>query len=429
MRILKTKYNFQVIVSGIFKGVSVILNLWQISLLYHLLNTTEFSIWVTIISITNWLLLFDIGIGNSLRNKVSLLIHTEKENIAFYISNAYTLTLFVVVILSAVNFLFYVFFDWNAFFNTNKVTSKTLGLTTFWAVFAVTINQFFSLISQLYHSLQKSELASLHSVILNFCFSCFLFFYGNYLTNLFYLSFIYLLSIIISGIIVTYIFFSRYSEFRPSLSKVSLTAIIQLANLGFILLFIEIAPLILNFSNNIFIAKNIGIEFVGGVNIVFRIFFSITTTSWIIIVPFWAYTSEKMVKKEYDSIRNRLKKIQIVMVPLSFLLIVVSYFFDEIIYLWLRKRIHVDNQLLFYMSIFVLLSFWNTIYIFLFNGLNKYKYNLMYPFSIVLLNWPISYWLSVIHNLGVVGVIQSSIICMIPYSLYSFILSKSFFKK
>lgn len=426
--LLKKKYTFQVVVSILIKGISVLLNLWQISILFHTLDKIEFSVWVTIISITNWILLFDIGIGNSLRSKVSLLIHTNKEHISNYVSNAYALTFIVFIILLFVDLIIYLCIDWNYFYNTNYIGSNILGLSTFWGIFAVSINQFFSLISQLYHSIKRSELSSLHSLLYNFFFCVQIYFFSGTSNDLYLLSLSYLFSILVSGFFFTIFFFNKFKEFRPSLKKININTIYQLTNIGFVLLFVEIAPMILNFSNNIFIARNLGIEKVGVFNIVFRVFFSISTTSWLIIVPFWAYTSENLVKKDFNSIKVRLKNLKIILLPISFILFIVSLNFDKIIYLWMKKEIHVDSELLLFMSIFVLISYWNTLYIFLFNGLNKYKYNTVYTISILVLIWPLSYWLSVVKKLDTVGVIQASIISMLPYLFYSLFLSKSFLK-
>ncbi|MES2519125.1 MAG: hypothetical protein V4585_13505 [Bacteroidota bacterium] len=405
--------------------MSVLLNLWQISILYHLLDKVEFSIWVTIISLTNWILLFDVGVGNSLRNKVSLLIHTNREIISSYVTNAYILTFGILIILVLVNIFFFLFVDWNLFFNTYQISAGILGWTIFITVFAVSVNQFFSLISQLFHSLRRSELASVHSVTLNLLFCVQIYFGHKYIDNLYYLSLAYITSIIISGVGVTVTFYLKYRDFRPSINKINFSMVYELANIGFVLLFIEIAPLILNFSNNIFITKYVGIQYVGNFNIVFRIFFSVTTTSWLIIVPFWAFTSECMSKGDFQAIRHRIKNLKLIIIPLILFLITISYFFDDIVRIWIGKAIHFDHKLLFFLSIFVVLSYWNTIYIFLFNGLNIYKYNVLYPISIIILAWPLSYFFCVINNMGVVGVIQSSIISMLPYSIYSYILSKT----
>ena len=50
------------------KGASIFLSLLYVPLFLSLLDQTRYGIWVTIMSLINWIGFFDIGVGQGLRN-------------------------------------------------------------------------------------------------------------------------------------------------------------------------------------------------------------------------------------------------------------------------------------------------------------------------------------------------------------------------
>ena len=66
-RTSKIKKNV-VIMLGI-KGVSLLISLLYVPLLLHSMNAVNYGIWLTLTSLIAWISMFDIGLGNGLRNK------------------------------------------------------------------------------------------------------------------------------------------------------------------------------------------------------------------------------------------------------------------------------------------------------------------------------------------------------------------------
>lgn len=64
------------------------------------LGVEQYGVWSTLLSIVSWIVLFDIGIGNGLRNKISeSLAQNNKQEAHNYISTAYTIIGSISVIL------------------------------------------------------------------------------------------------------------------------------------------------------------------------------------------------------------------------------------------------------------------------------------------------------------------------------------------
>src|ERR1700749_2626531 len=68
-RTLKIKRN--IIYSFLIKGASVAVGFLLIPLTIHYINTAQYGIWLTINALVAWLINFDIGLSNGLRNKMA----------------------------------------------------------------------------------------------------------------------------------------------------------------------------------------------------------------------------------------------------------------------------------------------------------------------------------------------------------------------
>lgn len=414
--------NVNIILSLIFKFVSIAVNLLQISILYKVLDSISFSIWVTIISFTNWILLFDIGIGNGLRNKISEALVVNKEKVSSYVTNAYFFCFFIILILMTTNAVIFKVIDWSYFFKTKHLENIVLSRTVFWTFSAVISNQLFSLVNKILLAIQKTALAGLPSLIYNIIFLIAIFLFKNEYDNIYSISILYFYTIFIIGFLSTFIFFVKYSDFTPQIRYINLSTIKELFSLSITLFFVELGPLFINFLPNFLITQFVGIEYVRNFSVIFRVFFSILTTLGLFIVPIWSATSEAFLKKEYSWIKERIKNYQILIVPIALFLILISFNMPLITKLWVGNEIVSNNFLLILFCFFVLISYWNGLYASILNGMNKPKYNSLLVFCSLFLNIPLAYIFSYYYHMGTEGIMLSSIISIIPSSIFGFII-------
>ncbi|SFO74243.1 hypothetical protein SAMN04488519_11313 [Algoriphagus ornithinivorans] len=72
------------------KGYSIAVSLALIPLTLKLLNEFQYGIWITLFNVLSWISIFDIGIGNGLRNKFTEALAKNKiEEAGKYVSTAY----------------------------------------------------------------------------------------------------------------------------------------------------------------------------------------------------------------------------------------------------------------------------------------------------------------------------------------------------
>ena len=93
-----------IIISTIARGVSMICSLLLVPITINYVNPTRYGIWLTLSSIISWILLFDFGLGNGLRNRFAeAKAKGDMELVRQYVSTTYytlgaiMLVLFIVV--------------------------------------------------------------------------------------------------------------------------------------------------------------------------------------------------------------------------------------------------------------------------------------------------------------------------------------------
>ena len=134
-------YVRQVKGSVLCKGLAIAASFLAVPLMIRYLGPEQYGIWSTLLSIMSWVVFFDLGIGNGLRNKLaeSLAKHQVSEA-AGYIASGYTwigaISVLLFVLISSAVWLI----PWQTVFNTQTVSTPTLRNAVLMAAFFVLLN-------------------------------------------------------------------------------------------------------------------------------------------------------------------------------------------------------------------------------------------------------------------------------------------------
>jgi O-antigen/teichoic acid export membrane protein len=84
-----------ILLSCISKCLSFIISLITVPLLLNNLELTQYSLWITLVSIITWINLLDLGVGNGLKNIVARYNHDNKNELRYYITGTFQFFLLV----------------------------------------------------------------------------------------------------------------------------------------------------------------------------------------------------------------------------------------------------------------------------------------------------------------------------------------------
>ena len=134
-------YLHQVKGAVVYKALAMLASFLAIPMMIRYLGQEQFGVWSTLLTVMSWIVFFDLGVGNGLRNKVAeALAKNDKAEAANYIASGYSLigliALGVWALVTATSF----FMPWQVVFNTQAIPEASLRLTVQVAVFFVVLN-------------------------------------------------------------------------------------------------------------------------------------------------------------------------------------------------------------------------------------------------------------------------------------------------
>jgi O-antigen/teichoic acid export membrane protein len=410
--------NRQIIFSFLAKGLGLSISLVQIPLLLDILGTESYGIWLTLLSITSWISIMDIGIGNGLRNKLTESLATnDLEKARKYVSTAYVSLALIMLLPFLLAVLILPFVNIQTLLNTT-IDSRTLLLTMLITVSSTVLSFVLSLVNQILFALQKNALIAIPSLFLSAALIAILYLLPHYTTiGLTQIATIYAILNIASLVMFTVYVFNRWPYLRPTIKAYEKSYVNDILSLGFRFFLIQIAGIIIFSTDNFIITKLFGPELVTSFNVTFRLFNFISMALAIIMTPFWSAYTEAYAKKEYNWIKNRIRVMNLSMLPLAIILAMLTYYHDALVNLWVGNKIATPQALPIFMAFYVLVSAWNNIFAFFLNGISRTREQLITSIIAMIMNIPLSIFLAKNLGFGVNGIILASLVCLFIFAI------------
>lgn len=365
------------LLSLIFRGLSVLISLLLVPLCIHFVGKEQYGIWLTISSIVAWMSLFDIGLSNGLRNKlVRCLALNDVKSAKTYVSTVY-------ISLGIIFFVVWLFFlcfnpiiDWvkvlNIPFCTNESMQKLIFIV--FSYFCI------SLVLKTANSILLADQKAAYTSIMDLggqLFALLLIFLMNrYVAgSLLYLTLaMCIMPILVAFFFNGFLFRFRYKEIAPSIKYFDFACVKDLIGISFRFFVIQIAAIIQYQTANIIIARYFNMAEVTNYNIVYKYFSLIYTVFIIIISPLWSAATDAYIKKEYNWIRNSVKKYTILLLIMSCVGVVMLVISATIYNLWIGKdAATITFALSFWCLIFIIISMFGSIFVNILNGIGAIK--------------------------------------------------------
>jgi len=346
----KTDSNSKIIARNVFgafiiKGFSLIISLFMMPCYMSFFSdNVVLGVWFAILSVLSWTLSFDLGIGNGLRNKlVEALIEKDNIQVRRYVSSAYYIQAAVVLLVSLLGYFFIALFNWNIFFNVPEtmVPPDIMLKTVRWTFIGIMFQFFLRLIISIIYALQLAFITGLVTAASNLLQIVFLIFYPSHsLTdNLLAMTISNIFTANFPLIICTIYVFSRYlKEAKPNIKYFELQYSKSIMSIGGLFFFCQITYMFFTCTNEYFISKYWGTEYVVDYRIYNSVFGLIGMLFSLSLTPVWSVVTKAKVEENYAWLRSlysKLKKAILVGVFLEFFLLP---FLQIIINIWLRHR-------------------------------------------------------------------------------------------
>lgn len=379
--------------SFVSKGASILISLMLVPITINYVNSTRYGIWLTLSSIISWIGIFDLGLGNGMRNRFAeAKAKNDIELARQYVSTTYFVISCIVVVLLIIALIANSFIDWTLLLKVDKSYVNELSSVFQILVTFFCINMVVRLFSTLLTADMKPGISSLINV-LGQLFSLMAIWILTQFTegSLFYLAFSYSsIPTLILFICSLYAFyFTRYRDYKPRLSSVKIGLTGKVLNLGFQFFVIYICMIAIFQIMNIVISRELGPASVTEYNIAYKYFNLLLTIVTIIVTPFWSAFTDAYNKKDYAwmvKVKKSLERLWFVSVLISILMFLVSQSFYR---LWLGSELKIHIDLSAAMAVYVVLNSLSAIYLNLINGIGYVRIQLIAYVAIAVFSLPV----------------------------------------
>ena len=327
------------------KGLSLIISLFTMPAYMRYFSDNEvLGVWFTVLSVLTWILNFDLGIGNGLRNKLTMaLAQGDEAGAKKYISSAYMMIGCIVICILFAGNLLIPYCNWNAVFNisTELVSVEALNRTVMYAFWAIMLQFIIRLISSVIYAMQKSALNNLLSLFTSVLLLAFALFApcGTAVENLQMFALGYLVCANGPSLIATvWIFYGPMKHCRPSLKCFESKKAKAVLSLGGVFFICQILYMIIANTNEFFITQYTSPQYVVEYQAYNRLFSLGSMLYMLALTPIWSAVSKALAENNFawlKKINRVIRNLSILAILCEFVLII---FLQFLMNFWLGEN-------------------------------------------------------------------------------------------
>ena len=411
----------QIKASFIYRILAMLISFVLVRYMLEYLGTELYGVWSVILSFMTWILFFDLGIANGVKNKVSESLARDEESEAQeFISTGYIiLTVFSV----AVYILFYIvsyFLDWQSIFNIYSISNDLLLKVLRITLFFILLNFVLSIIIAVFNAVQKASLVVLNQFLSNLLSLIMILLLLKYTTtNLLYLASAYGFILVLSNIILSVWFYKKNTMLSPKVHLFNRTKVKDISKLGMSFFFLQLTIFFMLTTDRFIITQLLGPSMVTTYDILYKYFGAILIIHGIVNSPLWPMYTEAYVKNDYKWISDTLVKMVKLCLIYIIILTVMIMFANVIFPLWLgdnTPEMSMSNYI--YMAITLLFLAWHNIFAYFTNGIEQTKIQLYSTLFGAIINIPLSILFVKYFDMGLNGVLLATIISLSIFGFF-----------
>jgi O-antigen/teichoic acid export membrane protein len=157
-----------IVLSATIKAFNILFVILIVRRSIDVLGVESYGIWTAIASISTWISLLDVGVGNGLRVELRrCFIEKDWREARTLMNTAYTFIGVLSVVVLGLFFLLWIYVDWVAFFNLKSYAVQNINLMVLIMVVGLILQLVFSLIQPVLNANLQSGLAGIFLAISN----------------------------------------------------------------------------------------------------------------------------------------------------------------------------------------------------------------------------------------------------------------------
>lgn len=402
------------------KGLGAVLSYVLVPVLLDYLDPLRYGVWITMVSVVNWLYIFDVGLGNGMQNALaSALARKNREQGQIIVSTTYSLMIFIAMVLLLVIAAAGPLLDWGVVFNVDGDIAADVALGVGITVVFYVMQLVVRLIGVVLTADERPALAGYFNTIGSIVTLVVVLLVKPHVPgSIALLSCIMGVANLLPPVVASFVLYrSQYRDIRPSWNRRDMSLAPELFMLGGKFLVMQLSAVVIYTTDNMIITQMFSPAEVTPYALAAKYVGFVTIGYGIILKPFWASFTHAHELGEVVWIRRMVKKLHFMwggVVFATFTLVAVSpYIYD----MWLGGKVDIPMSLTILMGIHVVMFNYGQIYSKYLNGVGKLEVQFRLSIITAIINIPISMFFAGPLGMGVNGVILGTICTNIPVVL------------
>ncbi|RFZ85759.1 polysaccharide biosynthesis protein [Mucilaginibacter terrenus] len=404
----------------------------MVPLTINYVNPEKYGIWLSVSTIVLWFNFFDIGLGNGLRNQLSIAIANDDiKTVRKLISTAYASLIIISI------GLFCIFWMVNHLVNYSSILNISANYQNdikdlMGIIFGFFCIQFvLQIINSINYAFQQSSAVSF-TLLFGSLLSLIFIVVFKYTTSgsLLNLGIAYFSGTLLSLITINVYFFGfKRPDLIPSLKDISFASSKSIMNVGGKFFVISMAGIVQYQTDNVLISRYFHPTSVTEYNVAYKLFSVILMVFGIVMTPVWSAVTEAKVKGDYSWIKALEKNLFKIWMGFAVAAIIILLLSPYIFNIWLHRMVKVHFITSLGVMLYVLSMSYGMIYVHILNGLGRLKTQFYISLVTMVLFIPMTYLIAIKMNLGILGISISLIIANANGLLAAPLEFKKIFKK
>lgn len=326
------------------KGMSILVNVLMMPAYISFFQQDEvLGIWLSILSILTWILNFDMGLGNGLRNSlVKFLTAKDFRTAQSYITSSYIMMSGLAIIFGGIGTYIIKILNWNHILNIPELVVPysildSVVLKVFWGLILYFVTK---LVGSVLLAMEKTAIEGGIHLCTNVGILIFVLLspFSDSISALKGISNFYILAMNVPYIIANILIFGwKYKEICPSLKSFDISIGAEIINIGGLFFIIQMMLLVINASNEFVISNIYGPQYVVEYQIYYKLYYCIVTLFSLISNPIWSNIARAFEQEDYQWISVLRKKLRKVVLLGACGIGILTLMFPLVTDLWLGK--------------------------------------------------------------------------------------------
>lgn len=219
--------------------------------------------------------------------------------------------------------------------------------------------------------------------------------------------------LLVLGLSTVYFFRTSLHRFRPSWRAIRLGDARHLLSLGYQFFVIQVAVIVLYYTDTLLISHLFGPAEVTTYNIAFRYFNAVNAVFAIVATPYWSAFTEAYIQQDTAWMHQARRRLLRQWALISGLVLVMVLLADPVYDWWVGDRVRVPAEVSVSMGVYVIISCWNSAVFTIINGTGRIRLQLLVTGAAALLNVPLALLLVRHLRLGIPGVVLATALSLL----------------